>query len=321
MQPGCRVWKPAPAVWSLSPLAPAGDERARGDARDCDGQPAAAVCSVGSAGRCCGPSDVPARPGAGPYGIVQRDTDEYRHANSQLEDLLARIRKLDQSYSIKTFVIVILVFCFLIGVEALFNSQWLMQIAGVIYDHAKLIAAFIYLLLFACILFFKSKIDSAESPLVKNAYRTAYALLIGTFLIFSSYARTKFASDDWDWVTFIGVLSINCMVLFGLIYLHQFLPSKQQFKDMFLARKLNKEQVTLEARISSLKTEINQQAVSETDVVKSTQENLAQHTKNRKFLEGQYSLAASAYMEQNIKLRSDRLVPLCFEQLPPLNLS
>ena len=249
----------------------------------------------------------------------KRNDDEYRTAKAHLDEVNDRLFKVDSSYNWKMLWLIIFTFAVLVGVEAIFNSNWLQQLSGITYEEAKFMAVFIYILIFLAVLWFTSKIEITKSNSLRNFYRFLYFLILGSFITFSSYARTMFAEDIFSLFTFIGVFTINTLVFMGMLHLHKYLPTKEQVDTMMYHRQFKKKKVKLEKQIESLKADMKGQSARSSALVKDTQQTLMTLEKNKKYLISQYEIAVATYIETNLKLRSDRLCPNCFAEIPPLN--
>jgi hypothetical protein len=247
--------------------------------------------------------------------------DEILSTKNLLNEVNEKLYRVSNTYNWKMFGVIILAFALLVGLEAIFNSQWLQQLAGVTYDEAKLIALFIYFLLFVAIMWFYSKIQSTSSTALRNVYRALFFLIIGGFLAYTSYARTVFVNDSFDLITFLGVFTINLLTFMGMLHLHKFLPSKEQIDTMMYQREYRNKKKELEKQLDSLKGNVKQQAVRNAELVKGTQQTLITLEKNKKYLESQFQLAISHYTETNARYRLDRLTPNCFLDEIQLNLN
>lgn len=250
----------------------------------------------------------------------KRNDDAYRIAKAQLDEVNDRLFKVDSAYNWKMLWLIIFTFAVLVGVEAIFNSNFLQMLSGVTYEEAKLIAVFIYILIFLAVLWFNSKIQSTQNPSLRGFYRTLFFLIMGNFLVYTSYARTMFSNDSFDLITFIGVFVINTLVFVGMLHLHKYLPSKEQIDTMMYHRQFKKKKVKLEKQIEALKADMKGQSERSSALVKETQQTLLTLEKNKKYLMSLYESAIASYIDTNLKLRSDRLSPNCFSEIPPLNL-
>lgn len=251
----------------------------------------------------------------------KRNDDEYRTAKAHLDEVNDRLFKVDSAYNWKMLWLIIFTFAVLVGVEAIFNSNFLQMLSGVTYEEARLIAVFIYILIFLAVLWFNSKIQSTQNQSLRGLYRTLFFLIMGGFLIYTSYARTMFSADSFDIISFIGIFVINTLVFIGMLHLHKYLPSKDQIDTMMYHRQFKKKKVKLEKQIESLKVEMKGQSARSSALVKDTQQTLMTLEKNKKYLISQYEIAVATYIDTNLKLRSDRLCPNCFSEIPPLNLN
>jgi hypothetical protein len=249
----------------------------------------------------------------------KRNEDEYRTTKAQLDEVNDRLFKVESAYNWKMLWVIILTFAILVGVEAIFNSSFLQMLSGVTYEEAKLIAVFIYILIFLAVLWFNSKIQSTQNTSLRGLYRTLFFLIMGSFLVYTSYARTMFSNDSFDLVTFLGVFVINTLVFIGMLHLHKYLPSKEQIDTMMYHRQFKKKKVKLEKQLDSLKEQMKGQSARNSELVRDTQQTLLTLEKNKKYLMSQYEIAVANYIETNLKLRSDRLSPNCFSEIPPLN--
>lgn len=238
--------------------------------------------------------------------------DEILTTKNLLNEVNEKLYRVSNTYNWKMFGVIILAFTLLIGIEAVFNSQWLQQLAGVTYNEAKLIALFIYFLLFVAIMWFYSKIQSTSSTSLGNLYRTLFFLIIGGFLGYTSYARVMFSNETFEIIDFLGVFTINLLTFMGMLHLHKFLPSKEQIDTMMYQREYRVKKKELEKQLQDLKANLKKQAVRNSELVKDTQQTLITLEKNKKYLESQFLLAVSAYTETNARYRLDRLTPNCF---------
>lgn len=252
---------------------------------------------------------------------IKRNEDEYRSTKAQLDEVNDRLFKVDNIYNWKMFWFIILVFCVLVGVEAVFNSSFLQMLSGVTFEEARIIAVFIYVLVFLAVLWFNSKILSTENRSLRAMYRFLFFVIIGGFLAYTSYARTMFSNEQFDLITFIGVFVINSLVFIGMLHLHKYLPTKEQIDTMMYHRQFKKKKQVLEKKLEQLKAELKGQSTQSANMVKDTQQTLLMLEKNKKYLLSQYDIAVSTYIATNLQLRSDRLSPNSFSEIPPLNLN
>lgn len=246
--------------------------------------------------------------------------DDYRSAKSELDEVNTQIHKIDDVINWKLLAVHGVTFAIMIIMESWLNSSFLQMLNGVTLEDAKYIGIFLYTLVFLAVLWFSNKIEKTISSSLRNIYRVLYFLVIGGFILFTSYLRTIYSQDGFDFLTFIGITAINTLVFMGLLKMKEYLPSMKQFNDMLQVNKLKKRRTIIEQKILQIKAEMKQQTVTNTDLVKNVQSQTATLEKNKRYLESQYFMAISAYCDTNRQLRSDRLSPNCFSQIPPLNL-
>jgi hypothetical protein len=244
--------------------------------------------------------------------------DEYRTSRQRLDDVDSKIQKMDDSVNWKLFAIQMVLFGFLTIFESYLNSSFLQLLNGITLDEARVIGTVLYAFVFLAVLWFTKKVEDTVSPHLRAFYRVLYFLFVGGFIVFTSYMRTMYSQDSFDWMTFLGLLSINALVFIGLLKMKENFIGLKKINEMLKLHKLKKERKHIEDTIERLKSEMKQQVVSNKNLVKDVQSQTILLEKNRKFLESQYMIAISTYSDMNIRLRSDRLVPKCLSNIPPL---
>ena len=256
--------------------------------------------------------------------VSKMQEDKYRIVKSERDKNDEQIDKLIGNYNWKVFAFVTVCFLSFVLVEGVFNSSFLQVLGGISYELSMILGSFLYILVFLSILWFQSIIEHTDNPVKKRLYRICFFTAMAAFIIFTSYFRMIFIQGEeggFDPLTLLGLIVINSLVFIGLLYLHRFLPSKEQIENMLERRRLQKMKHQLEEEMKIIKENIDQKTIDNMDVVSDTQSKVLTIEKSKEYLISYYEKAVAAYVETNIKLRRDRLVPNCFtEAIPNLNI-
>lgn len=268
--------------------------------------------------------------------IIKKDSEISMHSkettHKQQEDALLEIRtkikqvedqigRLADDYNWQLFIPLLLFSFALIFSESYFNSSFMQQVMRDISSlQAKALSFTIYALLFFVIQFFNNWIDNSTNDWEIHAKRFAKFLLFTVLFSFIAWMRTKYINyGDFDFLTFLGIFTVNLLFLITVNYLHQHFPSKNQINDYFRASTLKSRMAELQKKKKGIDSDLSSHSSSHIKLTKDTHQSLLILEKNKRLLKGKCEEAISAFIASNLSARPDRETPTCFNETLELN--